>query len=219
MVKYFTIYGERCSGTNFLEHAIKENFNLEFTTKYTWKHFFGHYKFENNEEENDTLFICIIRNPITWIDSFNKKKHHIPFKNSKNVMSFLFNEFYSLYDNTNNEIMEDRHIITKERYKNIFEMRKVKNDYLINTLKTKVKNYVLIRYEDLRDNYDKVLDYIKYKFDLIKKNDIYIKINTYKGGNSIYIPSQVTLRPKIIKLIKENLDIEQEKSIGYNISL
>ena len=33
-IKYFTIYGERCSGTNFLESAIKENFELEITWKY-----------------------------------------------------------------------------------------------------------------------------------------------------------------------------------------
>jgi len=34
MVKYFTVFGERCSGTNFLEGAIKENFDLEVTYKY-----------------------------------------------------------------------------------------------------------------------------------------------------------------------------------------
>ena len=75
-IKYFTIYGERCSGTNFLMQSITENFNIEYTTKYCWKHFFGHYKFENNEEEDETLFIGIIREPISWIDSFFKKKHH-----------------------------------------------------------------------------------------------------------------------------------------------
>jgi hypothetical protein len=89
-MKYFTIYGERCSGTNFLECAIKENFNIEFTAKYAWKHFFGHYKFENNDEENETLFIGIIRNPISWIDSFYEKKHHLPHNNQINIRNFLY---------------------------------------------------------------------------------------------------------------------------------
>lgn len=38
----FTIFGERCSGTNFLEKAILENFELEMTNEYGWKHFWGY---------------------------------------------------------------------------------------------------------------------------------------------------------------------------------
>lgn len=34
MIKYFTIYGERCSGTNYLEQIIKLNFDVEVTWKY-----------------------------------------------------------------------------------------------------------------------------------------------------------------------------------------
>ena len=137
MVKYFTIYGERCSGTNFLMQSIIQNFNIEYTTKYTWKHFFGHYNFENNDDENETLFIGIIRHPITWLDSFFSKLHHIPHENRENIHTFLFNEFYSIYEDTLTEITEDRHIITKNRYKNIFELRNVKNDFLINDMKKK----------------------------------------------------------------------------------
>ena len=83
-------------------------------------------------------------------------------------MTFLFNEFYSVNEHSN-EIMEDRHFLTKERYKNIFELRKVKNNYLIKEMPTLVKNYLLIRYEDLRDNYDVVLKFIQKKFNLIQK--------------------------------------------------
>ena len=216
MLKYFTIFGERCSGTNFLEHAIKENFELEYTIKYAWKHFFGHYSFENNEEEDKTLFIGIVRNPITWIDSLFAKMHHIPDENKLNIKTFLFNEFYSVYEDRPEEIMEDRHIDTKKRYKNIFEMRDVKNQYLINDMKGKVKNYILIRYEDLRDNYNVILDFLKTKFNLVPKNKEYITIDTYKGNNKkIYVKKNVTLTKKIINVIKKNINNEQEKSLGY----
>ena len=46
MVKYFTIYGERCSGTNFIERAIVKNFEIELTWKYDYKHFFGFHEFK-----------------------------------------------------------------------------------------------------------------------------------------------------------------------------
>jgi hypothetical protein len=214
-MKYFTIYGERCSGTNFLECAIKENFNIEYTSKYAWKHFFGHYNFENNEDENDTLFIGIVRNPLTWIDSFFEKKHHLPHNNQINIHNFLFNEFYSVYPDEK-EIMEDRNIYTNNRYKNIFEMRNTKLNFLINDMKTKVKNYILIRYEDLRDNYDIILNLLKDKFNLQKKHNFYIKIDNYKGKHKkLFVKKNVTLKPNIIKIIKNNIDKELEKSIGY----
>jgi hypothetical protein len=216
MIKYFTIYGERCSGTNFLMHSIEKNFKIEYTTNYCWKHFFGHYNYKNNDIENETLFIGIIRDPIEWIDSFYKKKHHIPDENRINIITFLFNEFYSLYENSNEEIMEDRNLITRERYKNIFEMRQVKNNYLINEMPKFVKNYLLIRYEDLRDNYSLILDYFHIKFKLEKKNIIYKTIDNYKGSmNYLFKPKNILLNKAIINIIKKKIDKIQEKSLGY----
>lgn len=220
MIKYFTIYGERCSGTNFLMNAILNNFEIEYTTKYAWKHFFGYYNFDdlflNTDNDNKTLFIGIIRDPVLWIDSFYKKMHHVPNENRKTIKTFLFNEFYSLYEDSNNEIMEDRNIITKERYKNIFELRRVKNNFLIQEMPQKVKNYLLIRYEDLRDNYETILEYFHIKFKLNKKYDTYKRIDNYKGTmDYMFTIKKISLRKPIIKIIKNNLDINQEKSLGY----
>ena len=216
MIKFFTIYGERCSGTNFLLHALEDNFELEFSCTYAWKHFFGHYQFNNLNEENETLFIGIIRNPIDWIDSFYNKMHHVPPENKISINAFLFNEFYSIYENSSKEIMEDRNIITQDRYKNIFQLRYIKNNYLINEMPKLVKNYLLIRYEDLRDNYEVVLEFICKKFNLKRKNNIFKKIDTYKGHNKIlYYKKPLELNKKTIKLIKENLDKTQENNLGY----
>ena len=41
MIKKFTIYGERCSGTNYLQNLVNDNFEIELTWEYGWKHFFG----------------------------------------------------------------------------------------------------------------------------------------------------------------------------------
>lgn len=216
MIKFFTIYGERCSGTNFLLHALEDNFELEFSCKYAWKHFFGHYQFNNLNEENETIFIGIIRNPIDWIDSFYNKMHHVPPENKISIHTFLFNEFYSIYENSSKEIMEDRNIFTQDRYKNIFQLRYIKNNYLINEMPKLVKNYLLIRYEDLRDNYDVVLEFIFKKFNLKRKNNIFKRIDTYKGNNKIlYYKKQLELNKKTIKLIKQNLDKTQENNLGY----
>ena len=100
MVTKFTIYGERCSGTNYLEQLITSNFELPVTWQYGWKHFFG---FSDLQNSDDTLFFGIVRSPIEWIDSFFKNPYHIPPQN-KNIKNFLFNRFYSM--NEKNELIK-----------------------------------------------------------------------------------------------------------------
>jgi hypothetical protein len=219
MIKNFTIFGERCSGTNFLKEAIIENFNLNFTNKYCWKHFFGHCKLEYIKDD-DTLFLGIIRDPIEWIDSIYKKMHHIPLKNRLNIKSFLFNEFYSVYEDSQTEIMEDRNFLTNERYKNIFQLRYIKNNYLTTNMPILVKNYLLIRYEDLRDKYDIVLTFLEKKFNLKRKFTIFKRIESYKGYNKqVFIKKNVSLDDKTIKIIENNINKEQENSIGYILNI
>lgn len=211
-----TIYGERCSGTNFLEQALKTNFDVNITYKYGWKHFFGFYDFDNNNTD-DTIFIGIIRNPIYWINSFSKELHHIPNENRK-LYNFLNNEFYSINEKNNDILIkEDLNYITKEKYKNIFELRKMKNDFLINIIPKKVKNYILINYECLLYNYNYTMRFIKDKFNLQNKNNEIIKINYYKDNKKTKFIKQkdIYLKEIIIDNIWSKLDVEQENKLGY----
>jgi len=237
-IKKFTILGERCSGTNFLEESISNNFNIEYTAEYGNKHFFCYNNYHHNSSE--TLFIGVIRDPIYWLNSFSKELHHVPEKNRKGIVPFLFNEFYSVeekkepnnvvYSNghiffMNNKINSDNNkIIQKDlnylngkKYKNIFELRKLKNNFLMNVMPSKVKNYILINYEDLLYNYDQILKQIKEKFDLMQKYPEFIRIKKYKKSETYNFVKQreITFSLKIIKIIWSRLDLEQEKLLGY----
>jgi len=219
MIQYFTIYGERCSGTNFLEKAIKENFELKLVWHYHYKHFFGFYNFEKKnpiiENDDDVLFLSIVRDPVYWINSFYQKKHHIPESNKTSIHAFIKKEFYSV-DSDGKEIERDRHLDQKRRYRNIFELRQVKNNYLIHTMKKNVKHYLLIRYEDLNNHYETILKFIQEKFKLRRKTNEWKKIIDYKGQmHKIYVPKKVNLPVGIIKKIWERVDKVQEKSLGY----
>lgn len=223
MIKKFTILGERCSGTNFLENAIRRNFDIDITWDYGWKHFFGFNDYKNSD---DVLFIGIVRNPYTWVDSLFRTPHHLQDElriRTNNLLydqhKFLTSECWSYRDDNNsksiNEIMEDRNIYTKGRYKNIFEMRKVKCHYLLNDMPKKVKNYILIRYEDLRDNYNNILNIIGRRFNLKKKHATYEKILTDKGIKNG--PLFKRNHPIIIQRekIKKGLDVSIEAKLGY----
>lgn len=220
MIKNFTILGERCSGTNYLEELIKTNFNIDITWKYGWKHFFGFYNFQKNQEEDETLFIGIVRHPIYWIDSFFREQHHIPNK-PKNLDSFLFDEFYSIDEKNNNEIIKnDLNYITGKKYENIFQLRFLKNFYLMNTMPNNVKNYILINYENLRDNTNDVLSIIEQRFSLIKKFEIYKNINYYKNyKNKKYNNKKIQIPIKYQIICSLNLNKIQEAKLGYNINV
>lgn len=189
-MKKFTILGERCSGTNYLESLITKNFDVKVTWEYGWKHFFG---FNDLANSDDTLFIGIVRDPHTWMNSLWREKHHLQPGLRSNIKSYLNEEFWSYYDAIKHkstglygkERMEDRNIYTGQRYENIFEMRKTKLKYLIEDMPNKVKNYILIRYEDLISNFEETINKIK-DTGLQVRNDIEYPVNvlTYKGNMS-----------------------------------
>lgn len=148
-----TIYGERCSGTNYLEQLLLLNFDVEIVWDYGWKHFFG---FADLTDSDHVVFIGIIRNLHDWINSFYFHQHHLPL-HLKDKESFLNSEFYSI-NKDETEIMEDRHIETKERYKTIFELRHVKNKFLVDTMPTLVKKYCLITHDDLINQFTSTMN-------------------------------------------------------------
>jgi len=236
-IKKIIIYGERCSGTNFLENAILENFDVEISWEQGSKHFFCFNDY-NKRNFDDTLYIGIVRNPVYWINSFSKELYHVPKINRQNLRNFLFNEFYSVNDETeiapklqtilfNNKpqkiykcttMIEDLNYITNKKYKNIFELRKIKNEYLMDVMPTKVKNYILINYEKLLTNYEETLEFVKNKFNLTQKHSTFKKIQKYKKSDTYNFirQRQITLTPFIIDIIWKNLDIQQESKLGYN---
>lgn len=220
----FTIYGERCSGTTFLEEAITANFNLPVMWYYDWKHFFGSYDFDADKKESEangtgapadnTLFIGMVRNPVRWLHSFSKRKQYLP-SEIQTLGNLFQREFYSV--NENDEVIaEDVHLTTKARFKNIFELRKVKNDFLINVMPTKVQNYILLTYEDLLNKYDETLDVIKNRFGLTQAHPEYVKIPTHTIDGTIFTGErELDFTPTIIQYIWDHLDTQQEHLIGY----
>ncbi len=221
-ISEFCILGERCSGTNYLQRLIELNFGLKITHRYGHKHFFG---FSNYQNSDNVLFIGIVRDPFQWLESLNQKKHHFPWHLRKNIKQILTQPYYSIYDSRedhgvkfNTEILEDRNMYTRERYKNIIDLRNMKNKFLMEDMKNKVKNYILIKYEDLSTNTFDELEKIRSEFGLKKMNTEYVNFvkHTKKKGSrwdkshKLYVP-----KPLTFNLVKNLIDIEQEHKLGY----
>lgn len=214
----FTILGERCSGTNYLEELIIKNFNLDITWEFGWKHFFG---FNGLKDSDETLFIGIVRNPYDWIGSLHKRPHHIAPHLRISLKNMITSEWWSYYDQKyhkdlfGKEIVKDRNFITGDRYKNIFEMRSTKAKYLLDTMPKLVKNYILIRYEELRDKPSNVVNMIANKFKLsLKSNKIQCVNHDIKSGN-VFQKKEYKLSSDIITLINNGIDKEMESRFEY----
>lgn len=225
MIKKYTIYGERCSGTNYLLDIMNINFDAEITWDYGWKHFFG-FQDEKLQDSDDTLFICIVRNTVDWINSFYREKHHLPLKYNTTLSEeakldeFLNEEFWSINDDDgnidiSNEKMEDRNIYTGERYKNIFELRHTKIKWMLTDLPNKVKNHIFIRYEDLKYDFINTLLQIKNK-GLQFKQDITSPVNTnrYKNTSETFFEKTNNIKASLI-IDNPNLIKTYEKELGY----
>lgn len=105
------IFGERCSGTNYLQSLINNNFlNVDLNFRYGWKHYpcwqnsawkkiysphFSKYYLDLIDNE-DYLFIFIVRNPYDWLQSFYTNPHNVSSRVNRNTFhSFISSEWYT----------------------------------------------------------------------------------------------------------------------------
>jgi hypothetical protein len=209
-IENFTIYGERSSGTKFLEKCIKAKFGLQPTWFYGWKHFFGWTKPETiTYRGKHTLFLCIVRSPYEWLLSMKLHPHHVPQHNQTSLRDLLYNEWYSIQQ-SGDEIKEDRNFTSDRKnpakFKNLFELRNVKNRYLSETMPIIAQNFVLFSYDSFLVNRDNYLNIIANRFDLKITGKIPPPVKDKK-------PKEITSEHR--ELIDHNLDWSLENSLGF----
>jgi hypothetical protein len=203
----YTIYGERHSGTNFLEQCFKQKFNLDLTYFYGFKHWMGFAKPERIAYDRHVLFTGIVRHPYDWIAAFYSLPHHVPKQHTETIERFLTSEWYSV-DYHGKEIMQDRDYTTGNRpirYRNIFHMRKEKCIYLSQIMPVLASNYILISYDSFLYNHKNYLNIIRDRFNL----------KIFGNPPAPIDKPKIQLDKKIKKIIDDNIDWSVEASLGY----
>lgn len=212
MINQYVIYGERHSGTKFLDKLINKNFAINKTTQFGHKHFFRpEYIFESESSSiGKTLFLCIVRNPYDWIMSFHNERHHCGISNAKDIYRFLSQQWCSREQFLGPEILEDRHLYIDRRYKDIFELRSIKLNFLRYILPLYVQNHVFIRYEDFIDiNFVSLFTAnLRDRFNLIRHTYHIESLDIRKKYYS-------KINPNLLEHINQNTDWKIENSIGY----
>lgn len=202
----FTIYGERHSGTNLLERIGKEALNLTINWEFGWKHFFGFVDYQKIVGAKNTLFFAITRNPYDWVMAMYTQQYHIPKKNEKPIAKFLLNDWFSIDDNRK-EIKEDRHYLIGRKYKNIFEMRKTKLQYMINYMPKICDNLCITTYENITDSTTSTVNMLS-KYFGIKSDTNEIPL--------IWNRKNYAMPDEIKTIVDSHIDWDTESYFGYS---
>lgn len=214
------IKGERCSGTNYLQKLIETNFTeVKCQHLLGWKHSYLN-TFENSLHDSDEfLTIILFRNIYDWLKSLYSEPHHLyldsSLKETKNLSfsEFIRTKFYQ--SNNSRELICERHPFTLEHPKDLFEIRKWKNQNFLNHQKV-LKNVLYLKYEDLESNPEKVIDDINNRWlqkDYQFKNWIY-----YKDTDKIYTKKKyLQILLEDVNYINESVDWTLENEIGYHM--
>lgn len=180
------------------------------TWRFGIKHFPG---FNSLEASDNCLFLCIVRNPYDWLGSLFNCPHHVAMHLRKNFSTFLTDEFYSWHDAPRHikekvfgtEILEDRHISEGRRYRNIIELRNVKNSYLLESLPRAVKHYYFINYDLLKIQHTETMKDISRRFGIpiINENEA-TSVDAKYGG--AFQNKRYHIENKDLEVINNGLD-------------
>lgn len=230
----FQVFGERCSGTNYLEALMARNFpgltppcierqnDICVRWRFGWKHGFPTMPIV----PASVLFVAVFRHPETWLASLYRNPWHV----APDVAGLPFSEFIRAewrciannpgFDSRRGtpeyetELNLDRHPLTGKRFRNAVELRNVKNIGFL-SLRDRSVNCAFVRYEDIRNDPVGTVEALAASFGL-RSSSRFVSVQQFKGRAEEYRPTPHTaLEEGDRDFLWQNLDLETEAFLGY----
>ena len=156
-VRRVQLYGQRCSGTNYLQRLIEQNLpGLKVSFCFGYKHSTPK---NLHQPHDDCLFCVIYRDPYTWLQSLHQNAWHAhPRMRDAPFSEFIRLPWHCIYDHESctppddpmygKEMMHERHPESGLRYANVMQMR---SDRIRRWqfLSARVKHFWWVQYESL----------------------------------------------------------------------
>lgn len=225
----FTVKGERCSGTNYLEKLIEQNLRIVQYETPEWKH--GYFSLSVTDQFGksiDYLTVIIFRNVFDWLKSFYLTPHHLEgakagsWKNQPTFSEFIRKEV-KMVDDQNNYKNMDKHPLYLNNPQHLLELRKWKIENWLNYKKLSKPVYY-VKYEDLLNDPEYILREINdqwFNVDFIFENWKFPA--RWSGADykkDMSLPYQTKkyfdISPDDMNYLMENIDWDLEKRIGYS---
>lgn len=166
------LFGERNSGTNFCNKLMRRNFEdidvLGGTGKailqHGWKHGRPDSKLLDKFNKNEIIYVFIIRNLDSWLNSMYHKPYHIKKKKKK------YFQFITEVTEIRKHKIQEHPLMTDlfEKNKNLFELRYSK--YLEYKKIFTTHNSVFVNLEYVQNNPEEFINILSVTFNLNKRN-------------------------------------------------
>jgi hypothetical protein len=230
-IQRIQVYGERCSGTTYLESLISKNIrSAPIRWDFGWKHF---YVQGSVERAADCLFIVIHRNPFRWLSSL----HRTPWHAAPELRGIAFSEFirrdwWCIWDEDSGksrddplygtEMLVERCPDTHRRFPNVIRMRTAKIRSW-ESLRTRARNTIYVRYEDLVGDPRAFVDAACERFGLIRSR-FFRNVRTdrrygwHRRWRRRWRPTAYDpIKHDDLVYILGQLNIDLEEGIGYDV--
>lgn len=234
-IRNVQIFGERCSGTNYLARLVEKNFeHVQVTNSFGGKHWFitgleprGRPNRSTDFEcvrrlvdGDSTLFLVIFRDPIDWLRSIHARPYHAPGHWDLSFAEFIRKPWLCFEAERANPIWPaERGPFFIEQADNVVRLRSEKIRHLTN-LEGTVANVAFVTYEALLDDLG-ALGEIADRFGIALKNRPLLDETTYFGGGTEQTFAAPRDYPPVsdkdLRFIRQNLDLDLEASIGYDL--
>lgn len=222
------VFGERCSGTNFVKRLIGRNTSLTPIESLGWKHGFP----QMTAIPADVLIVGIVRDARTWALSMHAKPWHTPTSiQALDFDSFIQHEWASIADRpryfeqvaelggTGQPLQHDRHPLTGAPFANLFALRRAKLDGLLG-FGLRGCSFALVRLEAIQAAPVTFVDALTTTFEIDKSNAEFRPV--YKQLGAKFKPS-IEDRPatpdafpaNAIGVLRATLDLPSEAALGY----
>lgn len=124
-MRTYSLMGERCTGTNWLDLLISRNFEIENSTYPGFKHW---PTFDMARPPNH-LTIFSARNALDWLNSFYRTPHHVRRRSWHGLYRFIYDTPFKTLADKKILIKEDMNLEKKQFYKDLLDLRKTKHLY------------------------------------------------------------------------------------------
>ncbi|WP_298905572.1 hypothetical protein [uncultured Aliiroseovarius sp.] len=224
-LQHFQVFGERRTGTNYLDRLIKDNLSIEPTNRYGWKH--GTISMPCIAAHG--LIVVVVRDPLTWLSSlhnrpFTKANSGLPFS------EFLRTEWYDEFipkdfgharwgysgmvraSHVPNQV--DRHPITGKRFKNPLELRVVKTAGFLGFLEREC-NVAVVDYRYINTDPAGFISRLSDDFSIAKTTDFERPDRVGALGTNQPRKAPTDISAEDMDFIRTALDQVQETFLGY----
>lgn len=208
-IQYVQVFGERCSGTNFLCELLQRNMKSAVLRLANWKH---GVQTDQLQPPRDWLIIVLYRDPFDWIRSFFRTPYHVAPRLLTSLEAFMQNRWDCAQFEPGGDAVYD-HVWHLRRCK-IHAWQQLEHIY---------PHWTDVRYEDLCAQPQAFLQKLHQQFGMQFDESFVPVVQTCRADIVYPVPfvprSYLEFSKEQIAIIRQLIDRETETRIGYGASL